>query len=150
LSPQTAQSTTSPAPDPAKAFLGIGWAFPLALDAGADFELAIYEEDIRQSILIILGTDPGERVMRPTFGAGLSSFLFAPMNATTYSRVRLQVQEALVDWEPRIIVQDVTVTPDPVETRVLNISATYQVRATNTVQNLVFPFYLDDQGAGTS
>ncbi len=147
---QKALPATSPPPDPAKAFLGVGWAFPLAVDASADFELAVYEEDIRQSILIILGTNPGERVMRPTFGAGLSDFLFAPMNATTFASVRLQVQEALVDWEPRIIVQDVTVTPDPVETRVLSISATYQVRATNTVQNLVYPFYLDDEGAGTS
>src|SRR3954469_23494261 len=97
-------------PDPARAFLGVGWAFPPALSAGAVAE-AVYEDDVRQAITIILGTNPGERVMRPTFGAGLDRFVFEPVNPTTIARLRRTVREALIAWEPRIDLEQVEVTP---------------------------------------
>ena len=59
-----------------RAFLGIGWAFPLGFAATGDAAMAVLEEDVAQAIRIILGTNPGERVMRPDFGAGLDDFLF--------------------------------------------------------------------------
>lgn len=83
------------------AFLGVGWAFPVCADAGRT-AVAAYEEDVKQAIRIILGTDPGERVMRPDFGAGLSAFVFEPMTPATLEALRQRVEEALVDWEPRI------------------------------------------------
>lgn len=136
-------------PDEAKAFLGVGWAFPLSLDVQVtgDFALSVYEQNIRESISIILQTNPGERVMRPDFGAGLDSFLFAPIDGTTMPRMARQVREALIDWEPRIIVQDVTVTADMSAASTLLISMTYQIRVTNTVHNLVYPFFLDEGAA---
>ena len=71
------------APD-AKAFLGRGLAFPAAVDASSGaIAMAQYEEDIRQAVRIILDTDPGERVMRPDFGAGLRALVFEPINTTT-------------------------------------------------------------------
>ena len=96
-----------------------------------------------QSIRIILGTNPGERLMRPGFGAGLNSFVFEPVNPTTLTRIRNQVRTALVDWEARIDVLDVQVTPDP-DQGLLTISVEYRVRATNSLHNLVYPFYLDE------
>ena len=60
--------------DPEKAFLGVGWAFPPYLDVTRVPAMVAYEEDIRQSIMIIMGTEPGERIMRPDFGAGLNRF----------------------------------------------------------------------------
>ncbi len=131
-------------PDPQKAFLGVGWAFPPCVDADGTITEAVYEEDIRQAIRIILGTNPGERVMRPDFGAGLSSFVFEPINTTTVTLLQTQIQSSLVDWEARINVLGVTVTPSPDQPNVLLVSIDYQVRATNAVGNLVYPFYLQE------
>jgi phage baseplate assembly protein W len=133
--------------DPKKAFLGSGLAFPPAADSRGALAMVSYEEDIRQSIRIILATNPGERVMRPEFGAGLRDFVFEPADLTTINRVMTRVREALIDFEPRISVQNVNVTIDPVTKNTLYISITYAVRATNTVANLVYPFYLLEGGA---
>ncbi len=130
--------------DPARAFLGTGWSFPPQAQPDGSIAEAAYEEDVRQAILIIAGTDPGERVMRPDFGAGLNSFVFEVVNSTTLARVKTQVEAALVDWEPRIDVLDVSVTTDPAELNKLIIDVTYRVRATNAVHNLVYPFYLQE------
>ena len=124
-----------------KAFLGIGWSFPIQPAGNSDVALSAFEEDIRQAILIILGTAQGERVMRPDFGAGLHRLVFEPISTTTIERVRLQVEEALITWEPRIDNIGVNVTADPPQGRLL-IDVRYRVRATNTFYNLVYPFYL--------
>ena len=131
--------------DPAKAFLGIGWAFPVTFDpAVQDVARAEYEEDIRQSIRIILETSPGERVMRPDFGSGLMAMVFEPVNYTTLALVKQRVEQALVLWEPRIDVHEVKVTANgPVRNR-LDIEIDYHVRATNTFYNLIYPFYLQE------
>ncbi|MGD0715592.1 MAG: GPW/gp25 family protein [Gaiellaceae bacterium] len=125
-----------------KAFLGVGWAFPVAPDPTGEAALAAYEEDVRQAIEIILGTDPGERVMRPDFGAGLHALVFEPIGATTAALVRHRVEEALVQWEPRIDVLEVRVSQDgPLGNRLL-VGIDYRIRSTNTFYNLVYPFYL--------
>jgi hypothetical protein len=124
-----------------KAFLGRGWAFPLRLDESGAISMAEYEEDIRQSIRIILGTNQGERVMRPDFGASLRGLTFEPITATTTALVRHRVEQALVTWEPRIDNVAVTVTHEPPLGRLL-VDIRYRVRATNTFYNLVYPFYL--------
>lgn len=127
------------------AFLGVGWAFPICADAGRT-AVAAYEEDVKQAIRIILGTDPGERVMRPDFGAGLSAFVFEPMTPATLEALRQRVEEALVDWEPRIDVDAVKVSAVPDEGKVL-IEARYRVRANNSNHNLIYPFYLEEGSA---
>jgi len=125
-----------------KAFLGVGWAFPPAAASG-DLATAAYETDIQQSIRIILGTAPGERVMRPDFGAGLKTLIFEPMNTTTAALAQYNVLQALTKWEPRIDSVTVNVTPQP-STGSLQIDIRYRVRATNTFYNLVYPFYLTE------
>lgn len=124
-----------------RAFLGRGWAFPIAAEGGGEIGFAEAEDDIRQSIHLILGTSRGERVMRPDFGAGLRELVFAPLNTTTISLVRHRVEEALVIWEPRIDQIGVEVRTEPQLGR-LSIDVRYRVRATNTFYNLVYPFYL--------
>ncbi len=126
----------------AKAFLGVGWAFPPA-SASGDLATAAYDADIQQSIQIILGTYPGERVMRPDFGAGLKDLIFEPMNTTTCALAQFKVQQALTQWEPRIDQVTVTVTPQP-STGSLQITIRYRVRSTNIFYNLVYPFYLTE------
>ncbi len=133
-----------------RAFLGEGWAFPICAQNGA-IALVALEEDIRQSILIILGTNRGERVMRPEFGAGLNAFVFEPISETTKQLIRTRVEEALIDFEPRIDVLSVRVTESTTgggggkNTLLINID--YRVRATNSISNPVYPFYLEE-GAG--
>jgi len=126
----------------AKAFLGVGLAFPVGYSDG-DIATAGYEEDVREAILIILQTNPGERVMRPTFGAGLRDFVFEPVSPTTMAMVQKRVEDSLIDWEPRIDIVSVSVTTtDTLNT--LNIAVSYRVRATNTATNLVYPFFLQE------
>jgi len=128
--------------DPAKSFLGCGWYFPPKVDVDGSIADAVYEEDIDQAIWIILGTNPGERVMRPDFGAGLNRFLFEPINSSTIEGLKHRVEESLVAWEPRIDVKEVSIDAEHPEHNRLLIDVRYRVRATNTVRNLVYPFYL--------
>jgi phage baseplate assembly protein W len=132
--------------NPAKAFLGVGWAFPPCAPNGAT-SVAVYETDIAQAIRIILSTDRGERLMRPEFGAGLRDFIFGPINQTTMQRIQTRVVQALIEWEPRVDVESVTVTSSRETLNLLLIQIVYRVRVTNTVQNLVYPFYLDEGSA---
>lgn len=130
--------------DSGKAFLGVGWAFPPHVEPDGEIAEAVFEEDIRQAIRIILFTNRGERLMRPDFGAGLNEFLFEPVNTTTMALIETRVREALITWEARIDVMQVTVTSDRSERNKLLIDLTYRVRATNTQHNLVYPFYLEE------
>jgi hypothetical protein len=125
----------------ARAFLGRGWAFPLDLDETGEVRMVGYEDDIRESVRIILDSEPGERVMRPDFGAGLRALAFEPISAATLALVRHRVEQALVAWEPRIDTITVDVRADRPAGRLM-IDVNYRVRSTNTFYNLVYPFYL--------
>ncbi|MCL5109895.1 MAG: GPW/gp25 family protein [Chloroflexi bacterium] len=127
--------------DPKKAILGRGWGFPLSVGPRGGIELSSHEQDIEESICIILMTAKGERRMRPEFGCGIHDLVFAPNNATTFGLVTEYVQESLGWWEPRIEVQQVLVEPDPQEPSRLLIEIKYRIRATNDSRNLVYPFY---------
>lgn len=122
-------------------FLGRGWAFPVGVDHRGGIATTAGQTDIDQAIRIILGTTPGERVMRPEFGCGLHNFVFAPNSPTTAGLVSYHVREALGRWEPRIEVERVEVTPDPRNEAVLLIEIRYRIRSTNDARNLVYPFY---------
>ena len=127
-------------------FLGVGWKFPVRLDEKGAVGLSQYEEDIRESIWIILSTAPGERLMRPDFGCGIHEYVFAPNNTRTAGLVRQKVEEALSRWEPRIEVQEVLVEADAEESTVLLVQIAYRVRASDSSFNLVYPFYLEREG----
>lgn len=124
-------------------FLGVGWKYPVQLAEPGEIAMSRYEADIREAIMIILGTAPGERVMRPDFGCGIYRYVFAPNTTRTASLVRFDVEEALNRWEPRIVLESVTVQPDPADRSTLLISIDYKVRATDSRFNLVYPFYLE-------
>jgi uncharacterized protein len=124
-----------------KAFLGVGWSFPVAFNAAGEVAQSAYEDDIRESIRIILGTSPGERIMRPDFGAGLPALTFEPINTTTMALAKHRVEEALILWEPRIDNIGVQVSAEPALGRLM-IDIRYRVRATNIFYNLVYPFYI--------
>jgi len=125
-------------------FLGLGWNFPIVLDDDGQVKMAPEpEEGISQAIWMILGTSPGERVMRPDFGCGINDMVFGVNNAGTANAVAGEVREALALWEPRIDVLDVYAVPDSSRPNLLLIEINYQVRSTNSRFNLVYPFYLE-------
>jgi phage baseplate assembly protein W len=127
-----------------KPFLGTGLGFPIGLNADGLLQTAAEEASIRQSVLIILGTAKGERLMRPDFGCGVYDLVFEAQNSATAGNIAQAVQEALLTLEPRIDVLDVEVTPEsnPAgETLLVNVQ--YQVRSSNNIFNLVYPFYLE-------
>jgi uncharacterized protein len=125
-------------------FLGKGWKFPLRIDGSGRIVLSQFEEDIREAIRIILLTALGERVMRPEFGAGLHDFVFETMSVTNIGAIQAAIQDALIEWEPRIELLSVNVEPDRGDVGRLLIDIDYRVRATNTRFNLVFPFYINE------
>ncbi|MEL7152166.1 MAG: GPW/gp25 family protein [Pseudomonadota bacterium] len=124
-------------------FLGRGWAFPVVPDGAGNIQLASDEEDIRQAILLILRTNPGERVMLPEFGAGLDGIIFGVINQSTVALVRHRVEQALVLWEPRIDRIEIQITAAP-RRGLLTIEISYRIRATNTFYNLVYPFEVEE------
>ncbi|HVE34933.1 MAG TPA: GPW/gp25 family protein [Gemmatimonadaceae bacterium] len=132
------------APDGSRAFLGIGWSYPMRAEPRGDVAMSVYDADVREAVLIILGTSKGERVMRPDFGAGLNALLFEPVSTTTAALARQRVEEALVLWEPRIDSVQVDVSTEDAALGRLRIEIAYRVRATNTFYNLVYPFYLSE------
>ena len=105
-----------------------------------------YEDDIRQSIFIILETARGERVMRPDFGCGIHELVFEAVDSRTLQRIRSEVEDALLRFEARIEVLGVTIDEDATSEGVLMIELEYQVRRTNQTGNLVFPFYFREGG----
>ncbi len=133
------------APDLERPYLGRGWAFPPRI-AGGDVATATAEADIEQAIRIILETAPGERVMRPEFGVGLRRMVFRPLNYATLSLAQYRIEQALLLWESRIEVRTVAVRADPATPGRLLIDIRYLVRESNTLANLVYPFYLMEDG----
>ncbi|MEZ4660546.1 MAG: GPW/gp25 family protein [Caldilineaceae bacterium] len=123
-------------------FLGVGLSFPLALDEAGQLQLARREESIRQSIWMILSTSRGERMMRPDFGCAIHDLVFGVNSAATAGEIAGAVEDALIEWEPRIDVLAVNAFPDPQRPNYLLIEISYQVRSTNSRFNLVYPFYL--------
>ena len=124
--------------------IGRGWSFPLGVDTTGGLKLSQDQPEIEESITIILGTSPGERVMRPTFGCRIHELVFSPNTAETVGLARRYVEEALGMWEPRIDVNEVIVTLDAAEAERgrMNIGVRYTVRGTKDARSLVYPFYL--------
>lgn len=122
-------------------FLGRGFAFPLRVNARGGIAEAREAEKVHQAILLLLGTQLGERVMRPSFGCNLKSLVFAPNNLATANLARHYVTEGLQAGEPRILLDNIAVESDNMHARLV-LHIRYRLRSTNEPQNLVYPFYL--------
>ncbi len=126
-------------------FLGQGLVFPLQVNPRGEIALARGELDIQQSIKIILGTVPGERVMRPEFGCRIHELVFAPRDAATEGLAIYYVEQALGRWEPRIELQEVNVLDDPHHDGAMLIEIKYRIKATHDERSIVYPFYLSGE-----
>lgn len=132
------------------AFIGTGWAFPMRANSSGGIDLVSGEDEIEASLRMILTTAPGERVMRPDFGCAIWDLLFAPVDATTLGQMRHAVEQAVGRWEPRIDLREVALTPGSEDPAQVDIQLNYEVKATNDLRNLVFPFYVipREEGVG--
>ncbi len=125
-----------------KPHLGKGLAFPLKINARREISLASADDDIRQSIQIILGTRPGERVMRPRFGCRVHELLFEARDATTFNLIRKYVEEALAYWEPRIRVLSVNTLMSNDNDSSIFVDIQYEIKETHDIRSIVYPFFL--------
>ena len=131
--------------DSSKSFLGTGFKFPVQVDPNTGrVKTSSQEEDIKEAIRIILGTQPGERPMTPKFGCSINSFVFASMDYTAVILLRREIEDSLVLWEPRIKNISVEIERSPQDSGVLMIDISYVVRSTNNPYNLVYPFYINE------
>ena len=126
------------------AFLGTGWSFPVETDQRGDIKLSNAEKDIRESIRIILGTAKGERLMRPEFGCDIHKHVFSAASPATLNLIESSVREALVKWEPRIDIESVDARTDDQDPTKVLIDIEYHVRTTNSLSNMVYPFYITE------
>lgn len=128
-----------------EAFLGRGWSFPPVLtDNGV--KMSAYEQDIRESLRVLFSTSPGDRVNRYDYGCNLRQYAFEPLSEQLTVRMRNEISRAVILYEPRIELEDVSFEEQP-DNGVLLIRLSYMVLRTNNRNNMVYPFYLNE---GTS
>ena len=117
-----------------KEFLGRGWKFPFGFDpASGGISMSEFEENIRESITIILGTKPGERQMLPQFGCRIHELMFAPNTRATAQQIADHVEVALARWEPRIQVVKVDSYPND---GTIHVEVNYRIRSTQADQTV--------------
>jgi len=128
-----------------KSFLGSGWSFPPRFMESTDgLELSHNEQDIAESIFILLSTTPGERVMNPKYGCDLQSMVFSTMSNSNKTRMEDMINMAILYFEPRIRVVAIKIeSPDQLNGK-LEINITYDIKGTNSRKNMVYPFYLSE------
>ncbi len=127
-----------------KAFLGVGWSFPPEFHKhGSDMSVRMVaeEEDIRESLKILLNTRPGERVMQPAYGCGLHTMVFETLSESAVTEIKDVIERAVLFYEPRITLESVNVNTDEIYEGRLLIRLDYTVRRTNSRSNVVYPFY---------
>jgi uncharacterized protein len=122
-------------------FIGTGWAFPLGVGPQGGIAMVRREVELEQAMRLILSTYPGERPMRPLFGSRIRDFVFRSVNVETIAELSRVVRDAIVQWEPRVDVENVLISPDPADASTLYIDIQYRPKDTNDRRNLVFPFY---------
>lgn len=129
---------------PARAYLGKGLAFPLAVGPNGRMARASGEAKLEQSIALILGTATNERLMRPTYGCAIHDMVFSPNDPGAVVRIVEAVRQALADQEPRVVVLDVTAEQEPSRPSLVMIRVDYRVHGNNTLANLVYPFFISE------
>jgi uncharacterized protein len=127
-----------------KDFLGVGWSFPPEFNKQANaigVKMVADEEDIAESLRVLLSTVPGERIMQPAYGCGLHAMVFETVNESTLTELKDIIERSVLFFEPRITLESVDIDTDELLEGSLKIQLNYTVRKTNTRSNIVYPFY---------
>jgi uncharacterized protein len=125
--------------------IGQGIAFPFTTTLQGNLTLSQDHRNLQESIRIILQTNLGERLYRPDFGSRLAELVFAPMNSETLMLVRMYTEEAIVKWEPRVILDRITTEPDP-RSGCIQVTLHYHAKDNPDPKSMVCPFYLVPPG----
>jgi phage baseplate assembly protein W len=129
-------------PELDKTFLGQGWNFPPRFDTGTKvLALTRNEEDVQQSLYILLHTEPGERIMNPEYGCPLRQFLFETPTLTRVTQMQQVVERAILRFEPRVTAGPVRVNTEQLNDGLLLLEVAYTIRNVNSRHNVVYPFY---------
>lgn len=128
--------------DQGKAFLGRGWKFPVQFTKGSA-DLSQYEQDINESLIILLSTTRGERVMRPDYGTTVKDLMFEPLDLSAATLAGDELKKAIMVHEPRIFVNNIEAIQKSLN-GIIELTIDYTIIATNTRANLVFPFYFNE------
>ncbi len=129
------------------AFLGRGWSFPPTFEKSRkEVNMVSEEQDIHESIEIILSTKLGERIMKPKFGCNLDDLLFSSIDLSLITYISGLVETSILLYEPRIDLNRVNIDTSNELEGYVNIEIDYTIRTTNSRRNLVYPFY---RGEGT-
>jgi phage baseplate assembly protein W len=127
-----------------KAFLGRGWKFPVSFSkAGKQVLMSEFETDVKESLILLLSTIQGERIMRPGYGTIIRDMLFEPLDTTTATLIGEQVKRAILINEPRVFVERIEATQESLLGKI-ELHIDYTIIASNTRQNLVYPFYITE------
>jgi uncharacterized protein len=128
-----------------KSFLGIGWGFPPTFSSQlGTVKTVSEEEDIYQSLHILLSTQLKERVMRSNYGCDLSTMLYESITISLLTKIKGIVKNAILQYEPRIDLLEVEFYTEDVNNGMIKIEIVYRIRATNSRKNFVFPYYLEE------
>jgi hypothetical protein len=129
------------------AFLGRGWSFPPTFTKEREeVEMSSEEQDIHESIEILLSTRVGERIMKPEYGCNLDELIFNPIDRNLITYVKRLVESAIILYEPRVKLERVIINTERQSEGVIIIELDYLIKTVNSRRNLVYPFYL---GEGT-
>ncbi|MEM8998646.1 MAG: GPW/gp25 family protein [Bacteroidota bacterium] len=126
-----------------KSFLGRGWSFPPTFHNYGDIGVAMVEneQDIQQSLEVLLTTGVGERIMLPEYGCNLQTYLFESISNSKMHFISEIIRSAIIDFEPRVILNDIKVDQTDYQEGVIKVKIDYTIVRTNTRFNLVFPYY---------
>lgn len=126
-------------------FLGKGWGFPPQFNNEAGgIEMVSDEKDIHQSLHILLNTSPGERVMQPDYGCNLREFVFRDIDTSLIAYMRDMISTAILKYESRIDLNELIIDTSNATDGIVMLNISYTVRTTNSRNNIVFPFYLNE------
>ena len=123
-------------------FVGSGFYWPMQVDHTGSLRMTDGAADLDRSMAVVLSTAPGERLMRPQFGCRIWELMFEPVTPNLLGLLDHAVRDALAQWEPRVVVEDVEAVPEPHNPSLVTIYVKYRVKATNDRRNLVYPFYV--------
>jgi len=102
---------------------------------------------VRQSILLLLSTRTGERIMRPDYGCELYRLVFSPNDDTTAGLAIHYVRRAVLHWEPRVEILHLDATRNPDADSTLDVVLEYRVRSTQRREQLAFSLNLAGETA---
>jgi len=125
-----------------KSFLGTGWSFPPTFEIGSkSVQMVSDEEDIKQSLQLLMSTYPGERITNPEYGCDLRKVMFQDIDQSTRFLIKDVIADAVLLHESRVTLEDVEVETNNEIEGLINITLHYVIRKVNIRDNVVFPFY---------